>query len=59
MGGPPNATWEEEGPTRYSAAFVGLSGRSKGEAVIYLTGQQWCGSGGCTALVLAPPGNLV
>lgn len=40
--------------TRYLYAFVDLDGRGKKEVVVYVTGQRWCGSGGCTTLVLAP-----
>ncbi len=39
--------------TRYLAAFVDLSGGGKREAIVYVSGQTWCGSGGCTTLVLA------
>jgi hypothetical protein len=40
--------------TKYSASFVNLSGEGKEDVVVYLTGQSWCGSGGCTTLILAP-----
>jgi len=40
--------------TRYLYAFVDLSGNGKQEIVTYITGDSWCGSGGCTTLVLAP-----
>ena len=40
--------------TRYLPAFVRLSGGTRREVVVYITGQSWCGSGGCTTLVLAP-----
>ena len=40
--------------TRYLYAFVDLDGRGKRDAVVYVTGQSWCGSGGCTVLVLTP-----
>jgi hypothetical protein len=43
--------------TRYEAAFLDLSGHGTREAVVYLTGEEWCGSGGCTTLVLAPRGT--
>ena len=42
--------------TRYAAAVVALSGQSPDELVVYVMGRQWCGSGGCTTLVLAPKG---
>jgi hypothetical protein len=40
--------------TRYLYAFVDLDGQGKNNVVVYVTGQSWCGSGGCTTLVLAP-----
>jgi hypothetical protein len=49
----------DSGPddTRYASAFVALRGREANEVIVYLTGRQWCGSGGCTALVLVPQGS--
>src|ERR1041385_8331670 len=38
--------------TRYFAAFVDLNGDGKPEAVVYLSGRLWCGSGGCHTLIL-------
>lgn len=46
-----------EKTTRYYPAFVGLSGGPPKEVVVYVTGQSWCGSGGCTTLILAPQGS--
>ncbi len=43
-------------PGKYIIAFVDLSRHGGREALVYLTGQEWCGSGGCTLLVLAPDG---
>lgn len=41
--------------TRYEHAFVRLNGNTgPADVLVYLTGPAWCGSGGCTALVLAP-----
>jgi hypothetical protein len=40
--------------TRYSASFVDLSGHGKQDVIVYVTGQSWCGSGGCTTLLLSP-----
>ena len=37
--------------TRYSYAYVSLHDDAK-DAVVYITGDGWCGSGGCTALIL-------
>jgi ketosteroid isomerase-like protein len=39
---------------RYSSAFVDLRDNGNLEAIVYLTDGSWCGSGGCTTLVLAP-----
>jgi hypothetical protein len=40
--------------TRYSRAFVDLDGDGKEEAIVYLAGRWWCGSGGCPTLILKP-----
>jgi hypothetical protein len=42
---------------RYFAAFVDLKDDGMQEAIVYLTDQPSCGSGGCTALILAPEGS--
>ena len=42
--------------TRYSAAFVDLRDDGTREAIVYLTSDGWCGTGGCTLLILAPEG---
>lgn len=39
--------------TRYSAASVSLDNKTPME-LVYISGQRWCGSGGCTALLLKP-----
>jgi hypothetical protein len=39
--------------TTYFARSVDLSGHGPKEAIVYLTGNGWCGSGGCTVLILA------
>jgi hypothetical protein len=44
---------EENRATRYSAAFVHLRNNESREVLVYLTSDGWCGSGGCTMLVLA------
>ncbi len=38
---------------RYAVAFVHLTAGSEA-AIVYIEGGGWCGSGGCTALILAP-----
>ena len=40
--------------TRYVDGWVDLRGDGKREAIVYVTGRSWCGSGGCIMLVLAP-----
>jgi len=42
----------EDKTTRYSAVFVDLNGDGTPEAIVYLTGQTWCGTGGCHLLIL-------
>ena len=42
--------------TQYSAVFTSLSGDTIPEAIVYLTSGGWCGSGGCTLLILAQQG---
>jgi hypothetical protein len=43
---------ESEKTTRYFATSIALNGDGRAETVVYLTGP-WCGSGGCTVLILA------
>jgi hypothetical protein len=42
--------------TRYSAAPVSLNGGSR-NIFVYVAGRDWCGSGGCRALLLKPNRN--
>jgi hypothetical protein len=42
--------------TRYSVAFVDLDDDGTPEALVYLSGPKWCGSGGCSLLILRPDG---
>jgi ketosteroid isomerase-like protein len=42
---------------RYSSAFVDLRDDGDLEAIVYLTDRSWCGSGGCTTLILSPRGS--
>ena len=44
-------------PTRYAAAFTHLSEHDRPEVVVRLSGGGWCGSGGCTMLILADLGG--
>jgi len=43
--------------TRYFSAFVDLKGDGTRQVIVYFTDRQSCGSGGCTALILAPEGT--
>jgi hypothetical protein len=42
--------------TSYVSGFVDLNDDGREEAIVYLKGGSWCGSGGCTTLILAPKG---
>jgi hypothetical protein len=42
---------------RFIAAFADLNGDGKTEAIVHLTSNAWCGTGGCTTLVLARDGD--
>src|ERR1035441_5966680 len=42
---------------RFVAAFADLNGDGRLEAIVYLTSNDWCGSGGCTTLILTRDGN--
>jgi len=53
VGLPPD---EGENDTQYSAAFVDLRDDGAQEVIVYLSGSAWCGTGGCTMLILAPEG---
>ena len=43
--------------TRYAAAFVDLRDDGTQAAIVYLIGPRWCGSGGCSCLILVPEGE--
>lgn len=43
--------------SKYVVAFRDLNGDNKVEAIVYLMGVDWCGSGGCNTLVLTPRNN--
>lgn len=38
----------------YRRAFVDLNADGKDEAIVYLSGRWWCGTGGCPTLILRP-----
>jgi hypothetical protein len=48
---------EREKGTRYDFAFVDLKDDGAYEVIVYFSGNSWCGSGGCTTLILAPDGS--
>ena len=52
-----NPASPDERTTRYSAATVDLRDDGASEVIVYLIGPRWCGSGGCSMLVLAPEGT--
>lgn len=41
--------------TRITTVSVGVEG-GKVEDIVYISGEQWCGSGGCTLLILESDG---
>jgi hypothetical protein len=43
---------DDDKTTRYFNAFVDLNDDGIPEVIVYVTGQTWCGSGGCMTLVL-------
>ena len=47
-------TSDEDKTTEYFRAFVDLKDDGTQDAIVYLTNDGWCGSGGCTTLILAP-----
>src|SRR5438132_11504434 len=47
----------EDRTTRYNSALVDLRDDGAPEFIVYLTGRSWCGSGGCTMLILRPEGQ--
>lgn len=45
-------TMDSGADTEYVAAFRDLDGDGVDEAIVYLIGGEWCGSGGCNMLIL-------
>jgi hypothetical protein len=39
--------------TKLTAAFADLKGDGTKEAIVYLSSSAWCGTGGCTLLIMA------
>jgi hypothetical protein len=50
-------TFDSDLGDRFTAALVDLNGDRKPEAIVYLMSNRWCGSGGCTTLILVPNGD--
>jgi uncharacterized protein YecT (DUF1311 family) len=48
---------DDASKTRYTVAWKDLNGDGRPEAIVYLEGGAWCGSGGCTLLVLERSGG--
>jgi hypothetical protein len=49
-----NSRFGADKTTRFSSAFVKRSDGTIEELVVYISGQSWCGSGGCTLLIMEP-----
>ena len=47
----------EETTSKYLSAFVDLKDDGSHQVIVYFTSNDWCGSGGCTMLVLSPEGS--
>jgi hypothetical protein len=47
----------ELGTSRYKRADADLNGDGRTESLIYLTDPKYCGSGGCTLIILSPSKN--
>jgi hypothetical protein len=54
LGAPSSA---DDKTTRYFSGFVDLNDDGTEEVVVYLVGDGWCGSSGCTTLIVAPRGS--
>jgi hypothetical protein len=50
-------TFDGDLEDRFLAAFADLNNDGRPEAIVYLTSNDWCGSGGCTMLILVPDGD--
>lgn len=45
---------EDDKTTRYWDGWIDLNDDGRQECIVYITGLDWCGSGGCTTLILKP-----
>jgi hypothetical protein len=50
-------TFDGDLKDRFVAALADLNGDGTPEAIVYLTSNDWCGSGGCTMLILVAEGD--
>jgi len=50
--------YPDAGPIRYALAWHDLDGDGAKEALVYLAGPYFCGSGGCNLVVLTPAGPM-
>ncbi|MGH7009229.1 MAG: hypothetical protein ACREEX_00175 [Caulobacteraceae bacterium] len=50
-------TPQDRSAVRWSLAWADLKGNGGRDALIYVIGPDWCGSGGCTLLIAEPSGN--
>jgi hypothetical protein len=50
-------TLDDDRTTRYVLAFRDLNVDGTPEAIVHLIGKKWCGSGGCSTLILTPDGS--
>src|SRR5215468_558336 len=48
---------EADKGARFTAAFIDLKSDGTKEAIVYLSSGSWCGTGGCTLLIMAPETN--
>jgi hypothetical protein len=46
--------WDQAQRTEYTVGFIDLNGDGREEAMVYLGGPYWCGSGGCPMMILTP-----
>jgi hypothetical protein len=50
-------TLDNDETSRYVASFQSLSSDSGVQAIVYMVGNNWCGSGGCSTLILKQVGE--
>lgn len=48
---------DQHGAMPYTSALVDLRDNGHLDAIVYVNDPQWCGSGGCTTLILSPSGS--